>query len=86
MLAALGQEILDLGHQDPFPVVIEVGDITGEVSKVGHELFWDFEYDLPNGMLIHLVGLGFVLDEALVSVTGGTEKTLMMAMENVSVG
>ena len=39
MLAALGQEILILAHQHPLPVVIRVGDITGEASKVGHELF-----------------------------------------------
>ena len=55
MLAALGQqEILILGHQDPFPVVIGVGIITGEApSKVGHELFSNFEDGLPSRMEVY---------------------------------
>ena len=55
MLVALGQEILVLAHQRPLPVVIGVGDITGEASKVGHELFSNFEDDLPGRMMIHFI-------------------------------
>ena len=62
MLAALGQEILVLTHQHSLPVVIGVGDITGDASKVGHELFSNFENGLPSRMQIHLIGLGFVLE------------------------
>ena len=36
MLLALGQEIFILTHQDPFPVVIGVRNITSEASKVDH--------------------------------------------------
>ena len=42
MLAALGKEILVLGHQDPLPVVVEVGDITSEAGEIGHELSPNF--------------------------------------------
>ena len=62
MLAALGQEIFILAHQHPLPVVIGVGDITGEASKVGHELFANFENGLPSRIEIHLIGLRFVLE------------------------
>ena len=64
MLVALGQEILVLAHQRPLPVVIGVGDITVEASKVGHELFSNFEKGLPSMMEIHLIGLGFVLEKS----------------------
>ena len=62
MLAALGQEIPILGHQDPFPVVIGVGNITSEASKVGHELFSNFEDGLPSRMEIHFIGFRFMLE------------------------
>ena len=62
MLAVLGQEILVLAHQHPLPVVIGVRDITGEASKVGHELFSNFENGLSSRIKIHLIGLVFVLE------------------------
>ena len=62
MLAALSQEILPLGHQDPFPVVIGVGNITSETDKIGHELFSNFEDSLASMMQIHLIGLRVVLE------------------------
>ena len=62
MPAALGQEILFLAHQDPFPVVIGVGNITSEIGKIGHELFSNFEDDLASRIQIHLVRLRFVLE------------------------
>ena len=37
-------------------------------------------------MEIHLVGLGFVLDYVLISVTGGTANTLMIAIGVSSAG
>ena len=62
MLAALGQEIPFLARQDPFPVVIGVGNVTSETGKIGHELFSNFEDGLTSRMQIHLVVLRFVLE------------------------
>ena len=62
MLAALGQKIFFRAHQDPFPVVVGVGNITSEASKVCYELLSNFEDCLPSRMKVNLIGFRFVLE------------------------
>ena len=81
MLAALGQEILVLSHQHPLSVVIGVGNITGEASKVGHELFSSLRMVCLVGWRSTSYESGLCLKDALIPVTGGTEKIFMMAIE-----
>ena len=50
MLPALGGEMIILSHEDSLPVVVGVGDITREASKIGHELLSHFEDGLPSRM------------------------------------
>ena len=42
MLSALGEEILIFSHEEPFPVVIGVGDVPCEASKACYEFFPNF--------------------------------------------
>ena len=74
MLAALGQKIFLRAHQDPFPVVVGVGNITSEASKVCYELLSNFEDGLPSRMKVNLIGFRFVLEGSSDFRDGGNRK------------
>ena len=80
MLAALSQEIHFLAHQDPFPVVIGVENITSRLARLAMSLFQILRMAWRVGRRSTSYESGLCWKETPISVTGGTEKTLMMAM------